>query len=600
MFKNIFDIKIYRSKVVKSFIDKKIQNYQDYDIRKRITKSFSVIIILFIIMLLVNILMISMVSTSKTKLVKVYECLNFIKDLDKDISVEKSLQNSVLSIGKMSDSSAQFTNATKHFNDTCENIQKKIKALSHEEISAINSLIKLNAEYSDLFMNDTLKIGKHISNGIADDDKTIKDRNQLLSKINEYNSNFTALQDKVEESLNKRIDRLNAGMNAQFIYVIICFIVAILIAIFLTIIFSIILSNSILTNINLLRESAEVLGQGNLQANIKITSKDEIGFLGKVFDDTIYKLRSIIEKISCSSHTLFAASDQVLSYNNQSQMNIEKASLLSNTIADGAEKQQKNIKEIYINTNSIDENIKEISENVGLILDYVNQSNTVGVTSMNSLDDMTRQISHINDEIHGTAQLIKSLQAKAGDIKGIANIISNIASQTNLLSLNASIEAARAGDQGRGFTVVADEIRKLSTQVSESSKSIVKIIKDLNDVVTVVYEKINANTVESEKGIQLVSKTEEAFNTIIYSISQQLEKISILSNNINNLSSNFGNISLSIREILNTSEVIAGTTKDVSATMNNQFSMSQELSASASALSKIASELQGVISIFKI
>ncbi len=569
-------------------------------IATKINMAFLGIIVLFAAVLILNILMINTVVHLKTRLSASYECLNLLKDMEKNISIQMSNHNSVLSFGKKGSSSGTYVVAVNGFNTAKDALNKRKNVLAHEEIARMDSLAKLHDQLSGMFFNTTLTIGKKISNGIAEDEETVAERNVAFKALEEFDIKLRDEITGLEASLQKKIDVFNESIQKQFNSILLYFVSATLIAIALTIVFSVFLSKSILSNVKLLQASAKAVGEGNLQVDVKVKASDEIGYLGRVFSDTIEKLRSLIEKISFSSHTIFAASDQVLSYNTQSQNNIESASRLMCSIAEGAEGQQKNIEKIYSNAGIISENISETSASADLLFKYITETNSVGISSLSGLKETVGQMTHINDEILCTKDLINNLQEKSKSIEGIADIIKGIASQTNLLSLNASIEAARAGDQGKGFSVVADEIRKLAIQVGESSKDILKIIRDLNDEVRLIHEKMNANTVESEKGIALVQKTGEAFNTIITSVNQQLERMTVLSSSVASLSQGFNNVNQSIQEILQSSQQITASTKDASDTLSQQFSMSQELTSSASELSKVASELQSLVSVFKV
>lgn len=571
-----------------------------FKISAKINLAFVGIILLFIMVLFLNIYMVNSVTNTKDLLSESYECLNIIKDMEKFVSVEKNIQNSVLSVGKMSESSSLFTEPANNFDNEYKRILEHQDLLSSEELEKLESFAALHKEYSDLFYNETLKIGKNISNGVAEDIETDQKRIDMFRKLESMNGSIQDTITVLTDSLQSKIDSYNEDIASGFSYMLLYFVSAVLAAIVLTVLFSMLLSRSILTNIKHLLISAEALGNGNLTTNIKVSSNDEVGYLGKVFSNTVEKLRSLIEKISMSSHTIFATSDQVLSYNDEAQKNAEETTQLITIIAEGAQKQQENIEEIYANANSISASINDISENVSLLLQYANQTNSVGLTSLDNLNETVSQISHINNEIHHTSELIQNLQVKSKNIESIADIIRDIASQTNLLSLNASIEAARAGEQGKGFTVVADEIRKLALQVGDSSKNILVIIKDINNEIKLIYEKMNSNTIESEKGISLVSKTGESFNSIIKSVNQQLDRINTLSGSMNNLSSGFGNINNAMQEIVDSSEGIAVSTKEASETMHKQLSMSQELSSAATELSKVANELQNIVSVFKV
>lgn len=575
-------------------------NFHKSKISTKISIAFAGIILLFILVLILNISMITKISKAKTLLSDSYYTLSLLTNMEKYVYLEQKVQNSVLTTGRMSDSSSQFTLAMNAFNALSKDIKTKSALLGKDYTNKIDDLSKLNKDYSDLFFNSTLKIGKNISNGVASDIETDQQRIDTLKTIDKLNITFKTQIDTLTGNLQKQINNYDKNINYQIKYMIVYFIGAVLIAIVLTILFSLLLSKSILVNINKLRIAAESLGEGNLMVNTELQSNDEIGYLGKVFNNTIINLRSIIEKISTASHSLYSASDQIVSYNNQASTSVEGSSQLMNRIADETQRQQENIEEIHANAGAIASNIKEVLNNVDILLKYANETNQVGSSSYNNVKETINQVSYINNRIHTTSDLIQNLQVKSKDIKSITDIITGVADQTNLLALNASIEAARAGEQGRGFAVVADEIRKLASQVGESSKGILTLVEDINKDISVIYESMKSNTIESEKGIALISKTGEAFETIIKSVNQQLDKISSLSTNMNELSYSFNNINQSISEIVSASENMSASTKNVSDTMSKQLSMSQELSSAAASLARIAQELQELVSIFKI
>jgi methyl-accepting chemotaxis protein len=209
-------------------------------------------------------------------------------------------------------------------------------------------------------------------------------------------------------------------------------------------------------------------------------------------------------------------------------------------------------------------------------------------------------MSSISNTVNDLAKVIKGLGDRSQEIGQIVEVITGIAQQTNLLALNAAIEAARAGEHGRGFAVVADEVRKLAEQSAESAQQITNLIGTIQADTSTAVNVMDSTIQEVSSGIGVVNTAGEAFNRIenlINTVAKQIQEVSAASQQ---MSVGAMQVVKAIDEISDVSEKTAAGTQNVSAAAQEQLASMEEISASSSSLSKMATELQTLVSRFKV
>jgi len=242
-------------------------------------------------------------------------------------------------------------------------------------------------------------------------------------------------------------------------------------------------------------------GEGDLTRRLEAVSNDEVGELAKWFNTFVDKMYSIIAELADDTHRLATASEEI-STSSQQQ-------------AHGAQTQEEQIQEVARAMQEMSESVHDVSQN----------SNAAATTSAKAaetareggrvIEDALRQMGAIAESVAEASRRVQDLGARSGQIGEIVGVIDSIADQTNLLALNAAIEAARAGEQGRGFAVVADEVRKLAERTSAATKEISTMIGSIQAETKNAVAAIQAGTTLVEAGVSSTNAAGRSLKGII-------------------------------------------------------------------------------------
>jgi len=326
----------------------------------------------------------------------------------------------------------------------------------------------------------------------------------------------------------------------------------------------------------------ERIGKGDLTASLSLKTKDEIGALAKHFNLAISNLRSIVERTKSASAKGDTISNSLIEIAKRTSESVATIVSLINVLKNEFSNLDKSISDSSAAVEEILANISSLENEIN------NQASAIEQTS-SSIEEMAASIKNVtriaSERYEGTKKLVSITQAggekvsktneiinkvskNVGDILEIIKVINNISSQTNLLSMNAAIEAAHAGDYGKGFAVVADEIRKLAESTGENSKQISGL---LNGVV----EKINsAITASTEIGI--------AFSDISKEVNE-------VENAFHEISNNMAELSNGSSEILKASTTLLQITEEIKNGSSEMEIGAKEMSKSQVAVKEISS-----------
>lgn len=334
------------------------------------------------------------------------------------------------------------------------------------------------------------------------------------------------------------------------------FILIIIVVIIAIIVISTKFSNSLSNNILKIKNAFSEAASGNFNNKIVINSRDELQDLANSFNDMCINISSLLKSVNLSVDDVNSAS---LSLNDKSKelySSISNVNEIINKIDLGTTDSTKNLESLASNMEDVSDSINRIDSaaaNVNTMASKANSLSEFGLDIINALIDKANETRKITYEVNNVIQLVsKSVE----EIAAMNDTITQITKQTNLLSLNAAIEAARAGESGRGFSVVADQIKKLAEQTELSAKEISVTITHVKTNVENAVEKANetSNAVENQQNS--VKKSHDIFRDIISSINTLSIKVNDISKDLGELASRKDTV---LNQVQNLSAIVAET-----------------------------------------
>ena len=237
-----------------------------------------------------------------------------------------------------------------------------------------------------------------------------------------------------------------------------------------------VISRYILKNVRNLLIATRTIGKGDLTEEVAISSKDEIGELAMSFNQMVFSLREMIIQFRKSSDDIIEASKTLSTFVQDINFTAEEVAVISTQISKGAEKQSHLMDNTFAIMKRMAELIQVVAEKSQVAAESAQRAGETAKSERESLEKTREELEKVFSKIESSASLIRNFGEKIQKITKIADIITGIAEQTNLLSFNAAIEATRAGESGKGFSIVADEVRRLAEKVKGYAEDITSII----------------------------------------------------------------------------------------------------------------------------
>jgi methyl-accepting chemotaxis protein len=386
-------------------------------------------------------------------------------------------------------------------------------ALKKEVIGDVEAIIELWTDRSqetkklrDQF-TQYYSLGHEVSAGMLSGSL---DMSKMTSKINDMNNALAAVKASMEKLSRDALDEFNQTVDvsisdAEKALTLGMLVTGVTIAILLLLGWS--TASSIGTALRSLLVSLKDIasGDGDLTKRIEKTSNDELGDVVDWFNQFVDKLHHSI-------------TDVVKSIGPLTSLSSDLGSLTSETLAISAN-QNRATEQVSLVVEEMVSSVKAVSNNANSASEAANEADKAAKDGRDIVTKTVASINGLAEEVERAGEVIRKLEADTGNVGTILDVIKGIAEQTNLLALNAAIEAARAGEQGRGFAVVADEVRTLASRTQDSTQEIQKVIEELQTAARSAVEVMGQSKQRAQTSVEHAAQTGESLAAITERVS---------------------------------------------------------------------------------
>ncbi|MFF5996701.1 methyl-accepting chemotaxis protein [Lysinibacillus sp. KU-BSD001] len=456
--------------------------------------------------------------------------------------------------------------------------------------------------------NKLVETARTWSNGVENDVFAVYqsgDAEQALKNLTAINSLVTEVRTGYEQIASERAqsietvgnDVVQTSSNNKIIGLVVSLAITVI-----GIVLAMLTANQISRPIQAVADRMQQLADGHLgNEPLQVGQRrDEVGTLMTAANGMNDKLKSTIQSISEVSVTVASSSEELAQSSNEVKTGAEQVVYTMQELAAGTETQASTAGDLAEAMRTFSHRIQETTQEGIELKNHSNEVQKLTESGKGLMMSSTDQMSTINEIVLESVRKVEDLNEQSAEISKLVSVIDDISNQTNLLALNAAIEAARAGEHGKGFAVVADEVRKLAEQVQFSVADISAIVSRIQQETGNVTRSLQDGYNEVKKGTEQITETNETFNDISGAVEYMIKSIDTIAANLNNVLASTEEIGTSIDEIASISEESAAGVEQTTATTEETVSTMEEVVRSADQLAALAEQLNAEVQQFKL
>ncbi len=422
----------------------------------------------------------------------------------------------------------------------------------------------------DNYFTAAYALSKEMVDGTADF-STIGERSQAMS------SKLSALQEKLNKFHHERLRSFNEAFESVSTKAESTSTIGLIVgAITIVLLFAVALpiANTIRRSLKEIIDSMQDIAQENGDLTVRLTtdSKDEIGDLVFWFNSFIEKLQGVIKNVVDTALPLADTANTIQE--------------LSVRTIDSFKKQSDSVIQSRQSVEEMSHSVADITTNAADAAEAARNANNEAVTGNQVVEKTVVGIRELAGNVSESADTINQLQEDTNRVNVVLEVIRGIAEQTNLLALNAAIEAARAGEQGRGFAVVADEVRNLASRTQESTEEINQMLGQLQGA--------------ASKAVAMMKSSRSSVEASVKSANEAGDSLVVITETVNTIADMNGAIAVATEQQSQISGLMVGHVEDIQACAEEASEASTEIATVASHLTELASDLEAVARQFKV